>query len=203
MFSVVRPSFYARENDGSATKRESAAALCPVAGIYRARSPTWKADPVRRSRASVRRGRPDIYIRSCAVALTARAMMARESYIGLKLSDRRQHRRFAKPVRPAIRTFLCCKNQKPVAIMREELSKVDRLSRTESSGEQMAPTSKCTGCNRDRELFAVERLATRAYVLHTFCCPACASYSAWSCPQASNRTALTGVLKRIEAVAAR
>jgi hypothetical protein len=62
-----------------------------------------------------------------------------------------------------------------MAIMRAEPTKVDRLSRTQSSGERRTPTSKCTSCNCDRDLFAVERLATRAYVLHTFRCPACAS----------------------------
>jgi hypothetical protein len=47
-------------------------------------NPLGKPDPVRRRRASVRRGRPDMYIRSCTVALTARRMMASESYIDLK-----------------------------------------------------------------------------------------------------------------------
>jgi len=50
-----------------------------------------------------------------------------------------------------------------------------KLFRCRSDGAMMTPSSACTGCGRERNLIAVERLANRAYVLRTFRCPSCRS----------------------------
>jgi DNA-binding helix-hairpin-helix protein with protein kinase domain len=57
----------------------------------------------------------------------------------------------------------------------------------------MTPMSKFTSCNRERDLVAVERLATRAYALHTFRCPSCASVLRLAVPTGIEWTVLTGV----------
>jgi hypothetical protein len=56
----------------------------------------------------------------------------------------------------------------------QTLERILRILR-EADAEQM-PSSTCSGCgNLQRDLVAVERLKTRAYVLRIFRCPSCRS----------------------------
>jgi len=60
------------------------------------------------------------------------------------------------------------------ADQQQTLERILRVLR-EADAEQM-PSSTCSGCgNLQRDLVAVERLKTRAYVLRTFRCPCCRS----------------------------
>jgi hypothetical protein len=66
----------------------------------------------------------------------------------------------------------------------EEQQTLEQILRVlrEADAEQMPPPI-CTGCGLQRDLVAVERLATRVYVLRIFRCPSCRSVLRLVAPQ--------------------